>query len=121
MPTFTERCRDWEKWTRSVIGLQRRFIEAQHDVAQTVLNAATGATDTAASAECLEAEAETVAKPDIPDDDLVTLATERMRRGLAPPPEIYRVENRDKIDWRQFPDWARPVDPENFAECGHEG
>jgi hypothetical protein len=54
-------------------------------------------------------------------DRLTELAEWRMRRGLAPPPEIYRVEYRRRIDWLRFPAWARPVDPELFDGCCHEG
>jgi hypothetical protein len=54
-------------------------------------------------------------------DDLIARATERMRKGLAPPREIYRAPYRDRIDWSQFPDWARPSDPEMFEGSGHEG
>jgi hypothetical protein len=54
-------------------------------------------------------------------DNLIEYARERMRKGLAPPPAIYRVPYRDRIDWAQFPDWARPSDPELFGECPHEG
>lgn len=49
------------------------------------------------------------------------LAEKRVRRGLAPPAAIYRVENRSRIDWSKFPQWAWPVDPEVFDRCCHEG
>jgi hypothetical protein len=52
---------------------------------------------------------------------LIELAETRMHRGLAPPPDIYRIEYRRRIDWLQFPDWARPVDPQLFDGCCHEG
>jgi hypothetical protein len=55
------------------------------------------------------------------DDALLKLADRRIRQGLAPPPEIYRIEYRRRIDWLQFPDWARPIDPELFDGCCHEG
>ncbi len=53
--------------------------------------------------------------------DLVHAAQERMRSGFSPPAEIYLVQNRAKIDWSRFPDWARPVDPELFGDSCHEG
>ena len=53
--------------------------------------------------------------------NLVEVAQERMRQGLSPPAEIYQIHNRSKIDWSQFPDWARPIDPELFSDCCHEG
>jgi hypothetical protein len=52
---------------------------------------------------------------------LVTIATDRVNRGLAPPAEIYQVRNRARINWSDFPEWARPVDPEAFEGCCHEG
>ncbi len=52
---------------------------------------------------------------------LEQLSAERVRKGLAPPPEVYRAPYRARIDWSKFPDWARPTDPELFEECGHEG
>ena len=52
---------------------------------------------------------------------LIQLAEQRMSHGFAPPPEIYRIENRRRIDWLRFPDWARPVDPQVFEGCCHEG
>ena len=48
-------------------------------------------------------------------------AAERVRRGLAPPREIYETLYRNRIDWSRFPEWARPSDPELFQGCGHEG
>jgi hypothetical protein len=54
-------------------------------------------------------------------DRLVRLAEQRMHRGLAPPTEIYRIENRQRVDWQKFPVWARPVDPQVFDGCCHEG
>jgi hypothetical protein len=49
------------------------------------------------------------------------LVKERLRKGLAPPREIYDIRNRGRIDWSKVPDWARAVDPEVFEGCGHEG
>jgi hypothetical protein len=55
------------------------------------------------------------------DDKLIELAAARLRQGLAPPREIYQVQYRNAIDWSQFPAWARPIDPEIFDGCCHEG
>jgi hypothetical protein len=52
---------------------------------------------------------------------LIKLAEQRMSQGLAPPPEIYRIEYRQLVDWLKFPDWARPIDPQLFEGCCHEG
>ena len=54
-------------------------------------------------------------------DGLVALAQARMREGLAPPPELYLIQHRDRIPWGQFPGWARPSDPDLFDGCCHEG
>jgi hypothetical protein len=58
---------------------------------------------------------------EISGESLIRFAEQRIRQGLAPPPEIYRVEYRQRIDWLKFPDWARPVDPQVFEGCCHEG
>ena len=52
---------------------------------------------------------------------LVVEAQARMRDGFPPPREIYQIQNRGKIDWTVFPDWARPVSPELYDGCSHEG
>ena len=52
---------------------------------------------------------------------LLKLAEERVGQGLAPPPEIYRIEYRRWIDWSEFPTWAQPIDPQVFDGCCHEG
>jgi hypothetical protein len=52
---------------------------------------------------------------------LIEIARERLSKGLAPPSEIYQVPYRNQIDWTQFPDWARPSDPELFGDLPHEG
>jgi hypothetical protein len=52
---------------------------------------------------------------------LIKLAGERISQGLAPPPEIYRIEYRRYIDWSEFPTWAQPIDPQVFDGCCHEG
>jgi hypothetical protein len=48
-------------------------------------------------------------------------ALERLERGLAPPREIYDVQNRGRIDWTRVPEWAQPADPDAFEGCAHEG
>jgi hypothetical protein len=62
--------------------------------------------------------------PTEPDNSLpalIRIATERVRKGLAPPAEIYEIRHRVRIDWTACPEWARPVDPEAFDGCCHEG
>ena len=48
-------------------------------------------------------------------------ALERLEKGLAPPREVYDVQNRGRIDWSRVPEWAQPADPESFEGCAHEG
>jgi len=48
-------------------------------------------------------------------------AVERVKQGFAPPKEIYEAHFRKLINWEAFPEWARPTDPEQFSNCGHEG
>lgn len=55
------------------------------------------------------------------DRELVQIAIDRVEHGFAPPPEIYQIHRRCKIDWSVFPEWARPLDPEIFDGCCHEG
>jgi hypothetical protein len=64
------------------------------------------------------------ARPHHAPEDLKAIeqrAAELASKGLPPPKEIYEVQNRGRIDWSRFPEWARPVDPEVFEGCGHEG
>ena len=52
---------------------------------------------------------------------LIELAQGRIGQGLSPRPDIYRIKFRKRIDWWDFPVWDRPVDPEIFDHCCHEG
>ncbi len=54
-------------------------------------------------------------------DDLTERALVCIAQGFAPPREVYLVQNRTHIDWSRFPTWARPVNPEMFDGCCHEG
>jgi len=53
--------------------------------------------------------------------DLESLALERVRKGFPPPREVYDVQNRSRIDWSRFPEWAWPTDPDLFTGTAHEG
>jgi hypothetical protein len=57
----------------------------------------------------------------VSEEALQRVALERARQGLPPPREVYDARNRDRIDWAEFPSWARPTDPELFEGCTHEG
>jgi hypothetical protein len=94
-----------QSWSRTVTSLvwgQWLMLETGLRATETVLGAAS-------------------AVPRSGPDKLIERAKERLRMGLAPPPEIYQSPYRDRIAWGQFPDWARPSDPELFGESGHEG
>lgn len=94
-----------QSWSRTVTSLvwgQWLLLETGLRAAETVLRAAS-------------------AGPRGGPENLVERAKERVRMGLAPPPGIYQAPYRDRIDWGQFPDWARPSDPELFAGSPHEG
>ena len=54
-------------------------------------------------------------------EELAEFAMARMRQGLAPPAEIYRLPYRASINWSDFPEWSWPQDPEAYDECCHEG
>jgi hypothetical protein len=56
-----------------------------------------------------------------PGSSLEQLAAQRVQQGLPPPREIYALPCRDRINWSDFPAWARPTDPELFEGCSHEG
>jgi hypothetical protein len=54
-------------------------------------------------------------------EELAEFAAVRMRQGFTPPAEVYQVQYRSCINWSDFPEWARPIDPEAFDGCCHEG
>jgi hypothetical protein len=54
-------------------------------------------------------------------EGLAERALARAKKGLAPPREVYQSPCRDRINWAEFPAWARPCDPELFEGCSHEG
>jgi hypothetical protein len=99
----------WSRTVKDMVWGQWVVLDTGLAAAHTVL--------TAASAPAASPGGGTAAET----ERLVALARERMRRGLAPPPDIYKAPYRDRIDWSLFPDWARPNDPELYEGCSHEG
>lgn len=94
-------------WSRAVTSLLRGhwlMLDTGFQTTQTILAAATPGTQVVAAT-----------------SDLPALALARAKKGLAPPPEVYRAPYRDRINWADFPAWARPTDPEVFEGCSHEG
>jgi hypothetical protein len=102
-------CQDvYEHWSHAVAGLvwnQWKVLDAQY----------------AAGIELLDAVAGGLAATGATLQTLKENALERTRKGLPPPREVYESQNRGRIDWSQFPEWARPIDPEVFEGSAHEG
>jgi len=87
-----------------------RLLDAQYRLGINLLGALAGAAEGPGPE----------ARPETPSD-LERRALERVRKGLSPPREVYEAQNRARIDWTRFPEWARPIDPEVFKDCPHEG
>jgi hypothetical protein len=95
-----------EWWSRAITNMmwqQWKLLDAQYGAGINLLEAVAG-------------------QPKMSElETLQQSALERTRKGLRPPREIYNVQNRSRIDWSRFPDWARPIDPEVFEGSVHEG
>lgn len=106
-----------ESWTRTMTSMvwgQWLMLDMSLRAAETLLtSAAPGAPSTSPGQATSTVEAGA--------GDLINLAMERMKRGLAPPSRIYQTPYRNQIDWSKFPDWARPTDPDLFEGSSHEG
>ena len=104
-----------EQLSRALMGMWRRqyhWLRTQRQLGMRMWSAMTPLTASTVSSEVRPGgEADTIEKQ----------ARERMRKGLAPPREIYDVQNRGRIDWACAPEWARPSDPDSFEGCAHEG
>jgi hypothetical protein len=105
LPHYRSVCESWSRAVTSMMWNQWKLLDAHY----------------AASIELLDAVRDRPAATDAKLASLEHEAAERVRKGLPPPREVYEVQNRDRIDWSRFPDWARPIDPEVFEGCGHEG
>jgi len=95
----------WSSAVERLLWSQWKVLDAQYAVGIDLLDAVASSQAGAVSA----------------TQTLQCCALQRVREGLAPPREIYDANNRKRIDWSQFPDWARPTDPEVFEGCVHEG
>ena len=102
----------WSQTLKGAMWSQWILLDTGLETAQTVLKSASSA-----SAKEDRARQTAGSKP----EELIGLSMERMKKGLAPPREIYQVPYRNRIDWSQFPEWARPSDPEMYEGSGHEG
>ena len=104
----------WSKMMLSAVLGQWRVLDTQYQASLDFLK-------TLADAKEVEAPAEPAptARPGL--SDLESKALERVRKGFPPPPEVYLAQNRNRIDWSRFPEWAWPTDPELFTGTSHEG
>jgi len=95
----------WSQTVTSLVGHHWKVLDAQYAAGIELLDTVAG-------------------RPAATGPTLQTLehdALERTRQGLPPPREVYEAQNRSRIDWSQFPEWARPIDPEVFEGTAHEG
>jgi len=107
-PIFSQYSAVCECWSQVITSLMRnqwQILDSQYAAGIELLDAAVGApTGTRPAPQTLEQK-----------------ALECAHRGLPPPREVYQAQNRSRIDWSQFPEWARPIDPEVFEGTAHEG
>jgi hypothetical protein len=109
----------WLQVVRSVALGQWRLLDTQYQASLDLLKTL---------AEAREVEPEAGRAPPTPApkaeaglSNLESRALERVRKGFPPPPEVYLAQNRNRIDWSRFPEWAWPMDPELFTGTSHEG
>jgi len=112
----------YARWLRvmgSAVRGQWRLLDAQYQAGLDLLKcfSEAGQTRTEAKQEPKPAPAAVPARP----DELEARALERVRKGFPPPREVYEAQNRSRIDWSRFPEWAWPTDPDVFSDTGHEG
>jgi hypothetical protein len=110
--TFLSLYGAWYQTLAEVLRTQWSFLDAQYQLGVRTLDVLRGSPS--------EAPAPSQAEGPSPAPSPEERAHERTDRGLAPPNDVYEVQNRNRIDWSQLPEWARPSDPELF-EGAHEG
>jgi hypothetical protein len=109
----------WWQLVARVLDCQWKLLAGQYDINLTLLAAVLQAPTSTPAHPVAQAQATSPRAAGL--RRLERYAAERARQGLAPPKEIYQMPYRNRIDWSQFPEWARPSDPELFEGCGHEG
>jgi hypothetical protein len=121
MPSGSENLCRWWPWTVLHLALwQWKVVDAQWRAGIVLMKTLTGE----CAGEDRTTEDKTAAVPrqtPAEFEELRERAAERVRQGAAPPREVYEVQNRSRIDWSLFPEWARPSDPELYEGCAHEG
>jgi len=101
----------WLQMMSSVVWGQWRVLDAQYQVGLDLLRTITAAKEIEPKAGQAPGGL----------SDLESRALERVRKGFPPPPEVYEAQNRSRIDWSRFPEWAWPTDPDLFTGTHHEG
>jgi len=101
------------------MGYQSKLLDVQCQVGMTIVESVLGLSPArgVGSPEGHKAEPQPAQKL----SSLEQRASARMRQGLAPPRQIYELPYRNRVNWSDFPEWARPSDPELFDGCAHEG
>jgi hypothetical protein len=95
----------WSQVLTSIVWNQWKLLDVQYEASLGLLDAVCGRPS---------------GEPGV-HGSLDRAVAERVQKGLSPPREAYQVQNRGRIDWSRYPDWARPIDPEVFEGCSHEG
>jgi hypothetical protein len=117
---LTDYWRNYQRLRQALRDVMWRCVAAQCQLSTTMWDALLAGSRPGFSPPAEKAEAAAPPGAEVPKT-VEEQARQRLSQGLAPPREIYDVRNRDRIDWSQVPDWARPLDPEVFEGCGHEG
>jgi hypothetical protein len=103
----------YETWEQALTGLLRcqwSLLDAHYRMGMEMVNTMGGTAPRAPGGVCSETL-----------EELERRGVELVAKGLPPPKALYEVQNRTRVDWSRFPEWARPIDPEVFEGSGHEG
>lgn len=109
----------WSHVVTNALSYPWRFWDVQYQIGMTIVESVLGISAGPEIRSEKPSKAEPMPAEVLPS--LEQLAAERLRRGLPPPRQIYDVRYRDRVNWSDFPAWARPTDPELFEGCSHEG
>jgi hypothetical protein len=110
-------CLDWSNMVQDLLGCQWKLWDTHYRFGMMIVESVLATSMPGQSMKLEEirtTDAERLSQ-------LQQLASERMKKGLPPPREIYELPYRERINWASFPSWARPTDPELFENCSHEG
>ncbi len=110
----------WDQW-RLLTSQYQAGIGALDNMLAALGGKGAASAEVPASADPQPAIRTPPAEAPAPAEALERVALLCVSKGLPPPREVYQVQNRDRINWSLFPEWARPSDPELFGECPHEG